>query len=330
MAPEVEVEARDVVEMPVPVPEGHMQPAQIMADPELIVANATRASKALMSMIDAHGPKFLSTIRGNPYPKFEAWQMIGAFFTCTAAVESVEELVEGGAVVGYACWAIVVDVNGIQKGRARAVCMNDESSWDKWPAGDLANAVQSKAQTRAQAKALRGMFAWVAALGGLQVTPAEEMELVPDRGGSAPTKAPATTPSAPRQQSSRPQPEERPQPPSRGGADNGESTEKQMNYAFVLMRKLDSEFAAVGITEDEVWGYFCGKAKVDSRTDLKRKHWSQLIDGLKGMLDGDDFPIDAEVKGFASRVKEFHGVAPEPTPPPPADESEFPQEDIPF
>ncbi len=348
-------EGTETLVVPVPMVQTGA-PAQVMADPELIVANATRASRALMKMIEAHGPKFLSQIRGNPYPKFEAWQMIGAFFTCTAAVESVGEIVENdGTVVGFECWAIVVDANGIQKGRARAVCMVDESSWQGWPPGDLANAVQSKAQTRAQAKALRGMFAWVAALGGLEVTPAEEMELVPEATRSQqpssrrpPTRATSPPPpqsekpgtTSPRrvstsqgsrgESSSQDRSQNDPQPPSRGNGGGEKASEKQRNFTHVLMGKLDSEFAAAGLTEDDVWDYFRGKAQVESRNDFTRKHASQIIDGLTGMLDEDVLPMDIEVAGFVDRVKAWQAEQAPPPEPEPEPTATYDQGDIPF
>jgi hypothetical protein len=50
--------------------------------------------------------------------------------------------------------------------------MDDESKWSDKPLYQL----RSMAQTRAQAKALRGVLAWVAVLAGYNPTPAEEMD----------------------------------------------------------------------------------------------------------------------------------------------------------
>jgi hypothetical protein len=55
---------------------------------------------------------------------------------------------------------------------AEAMCMRDEPKWTSKPEFQL----RSMAQTRASAKALRNVLAWVVVMAGLKPTPAEEMD----------------------------------------------------------------------------------------------------------------------------------------------------------
>src|SRR6185437_14382005 len=55
---------------------------------------------------------------------------------------------------------------------AEAMCLNDEPNWKSKPMFQL----KSMAQTRACAKALRNVLAWVVVLAGYAPTPAEEMD----------------------------------------------------------------------------------------------------------------------------------------------------------
>ena len=60
------------------------------------------------------------------------------------------------------------------------MCMDDESKWSDKPLFQL----RSMAQTRAQAKALRNVLAWVVVMAGYAPTPAEEMDGQNSRNGA--------------------------------------------------------------------------------------------------------------------------------------------------
>lgn len=155
--------------------------SQMPFDPELAIERGERASKSLMRMIEAREQHFLAQIRGKPFLKYEAWAMIAAFFGEHAEIVAVNEIMEGDDVVGYQAHAAIVSPNGRVGSPVRMECRFGEDTWKGWNQDALPNAVASKAQTRAMAKALRGKYSWVAALGGYETTPAEEMESVPQR-----------------------------------------------------------------------------------------------------------------------------------------------------
>jgi hypothetical protein len=82
--------------------------------------------------------------------------------------------VEIFGVKGARARAEVIDLKtGQVVGGAEAYCMRDEESWKEKPWYQLA----SMAQTRAGAKALRNVLAWVVVLAGYKPTPAEELAL---------------------------------------------------------------------------------------------------------------------------------------------------------
>jgi hypothetical protein len=71
------------------------------------------------------------------------------------------------------------------------MCLDDEAKWTTSRSFQL----RSMAQTRAQAKALRNVLAWVVVMAGYQPTPAEEMDGAPPAIGRTPRRvaAPAQT-----------------------------------------------------------------------------------------------------------------------------------------
>jgi hypothetical protein len=70
--------------------------------------------------------------------------------------------------------AVVYNSAGAVISAAEAICTRDER---KWQAREE-YALKSMAQTRACAKALRNVLAWVAVLAGFEGTPAEEVDRV--------------------------------------------------------------------------------------------------------------------------------------------------------
>lgn len=140
----------------------------------------------------------------------------------------------GGTTRGFEAVAVVIDMNTMNEiGRAESMCLDEEDSWgevtvyewkdklDKdgkkiwnanlrkgkggYEAEKVAAGTKSKplfqlrsmAQTRAEAKALKGVFSWFVVLAGYKPTPAEELTGHEDfdrGGGGREQKPPVTMP----------------------------------------------------------------------------------------------------------------------------------------
>jgi hypothetical protein len=144
----------------------------IQRAPEVVLEEARRAAKALADVLAAKPKKII--INDQQYLQFEDWQTLGRFYGVTAAARTTE-YVEFGNTTGFAATAealLVVNGQSIKISAAEAMCLNDEWKWQDKPLYQL----KSMAQTRACAKALRNVLAWVVVLAGYQPTPAEEMD----------------------------------------------------------------------------------------------------------------------------------------------------------
>lgn len=146
----------------------------IQRAPDLVLEEATRAAKALAQVIESKPNK--CEINGKTYLQFEDWQTLGRFYgvTAKARATSYVEFGEGyDQVKGFEATAdaLLVATNQVISS-AEAMCLNDESKWSQKPLFQL----KSMAQTRACAKALRNVLAWVVVLAGYSGTPAEEMD----------------------------------------------------------------------------------------------------------------------------------------------------------
>lgn len=179
--------------------------------PEQVLAEAKKAAVALQSVIA--GKKNPVNFNGEQYLEFEDWQVVGRFYGLAAKiVEGSTKPIQVGNAVGYEARAVVVDVrNGIEVSAAEAMCLNDEEKWSSRPKyewqdeldaqgkkiwvaaqgdkkgyykgkktkiGDVPVPMfqlRSMAQTRACAKALRNVLAWVVVMAGYKPTVAEEM-----------------------------------------------------------------------------------------------------------------------------------------------------------
>lgn len=163
----------------------------IQRPPAKVLEEAGQAAKALQHVIDnkAKPVKF----NGETYLEFEDWQTVGRFYGITARVRDTK-FVQYDKVSGFEASADALLVNtGQVISSADAMCLNDEPNWSKKPMFQL----RSMAQTRACAKSLRNVLAWVVVLAGYKPTPAEEMDGVfHDRKPKA-TPAPAPPESYP-------------------------------------------------------------------------------------------------------------------------------------
>jgi len=162
-------EENSLVPMP-PVPGA----LAVQYPPDVVLAEATKAAKALADVIETKPNKCI--IRGKTYLQYEDWQTLGRFYGVTAKVHSTAyvEFGEGyDQVRGFEATAnaLLVSTNQVISS-AEAMCLDDEEKWESSPFFQL----RSMAQTRACAKALRNVLAWVVVLAGYNSTPAEEMD----------------------------------------------------------------------------------------------------------------------------------------------------------
>lgn len=154
----------------------------IHREPTIVLEEAKKAAKALAQVIA--GKKKPVIINGEQYLEFEDWMTVARFYGITAKVISTSPI-SFGDVQGFEARAVALKVNtGEEISAAEAMCLNDETNWKNRPLFML----RSMAQTRACAKALRNVLAWVVVLAGYRATPAEEME------GIGQTKPPVSMP----------------------------------------------------------------------------------------------------------------------------------------
>jgi len=169
----------DVPRIPPQSVELTLQPPQphalaIQCAPNIVLEEATRAAKALADVIEKKPNKVV--FNGKTYLQFEDWQTLGRFYGVTAVARSTRfvEYGEGDyAIRGFEATADALLVSNNQTiSSAEAMCLDDEPNWRRKPLFQL----KSMAQTRACAKSLRNVLAWVVVLAGYAPTPAEEMD----------------------------------------------------------------------------------------------------------------------------------------------------------
>lgn len=139
---------------------------EVQQTPHDIVALASDKAKALQGVVAQRKNPLI--IGGKQYLQFEDWQTLGRFDGVTAGVDWTAAL-EGeteGFLARASCWQ-----NGVIISSAEGQCDRSEPKWKDKPLFQL----RSMAQTRACAKCLRNVLAWVAVLAGYEATPAEEM-----------------------------------------------------------------------------------------------------------------------------------------------------------
>lgn len=174
-------------------------------EPEEVLAEAQKAATALKRVVGMKKNPVM--FNGEQYLEREDWGTVAKFYGCTA--KTVEtHYVEFGSERGFEAVAVVIDRNMNEIGRAESMCLTGEEQWGevakyewqdeidpktgkkiwddnkkrykskKVQVGMVAKPLfqlRSMASTRAEAKALKGVFSWVVVLAGYQPTPAEEM-----------------------------------------------------------------------------------------------------------------------------------------------------------
>ena len=156
----------------------------VIRKPSEVLADAKEAAKALADVIAKKSKPVV--INGETYLEFEDWQTVGRFYGVSVKVASTS-FIQYGEVQGFEARAVVIrNSDGMEVSAAEAMCLNDEALWKSRPLFQL----RSMAQTRASAKALRNVLAWVVVLAGYKPTPAEEMQGVPESGKKTPLQEP--------------------------------------------------------------------------------------------------------------------------------------------
>lgn len=149
------------------IPQGNLNMAEL---PNSVLEQAKSAAKSLQTVIQNKRKPVM--FNGEQYLEFEDWQTCGRFYGLAAKVVSTQ-FAEYGDSKGFEARAEVIRTSdGMVISSAESMCLNDEPNWSKKPLFQL----KSMAQTRACAKALRNVLAWVVVLAGYKPTPAEEMD----------------------------------------------------------------------------------------------------------------------------------------------------------
>lgn len=171
----------------------------IQRAPHIVLEEAAKAAAALRQVVESKPDKLV--LGGKTYLKFEDWQTLGRFYGVTAAATSTN-YIEYGRVRGFEAHARALLVSTDQVvSEAEAMCLDDEPKWSTRAKYSYQNGqrtqvgteqvplfqLRSMAQTRACAKALRNVLAWVVVLAGYAPTPAEEMDSV--KNSSSPVNA---------------------------------------------------------------------------------------------------------------------------------------------
>ena len=136
---------------------GNKQNLILEGDPERQIEYAQKASRALMQIIESKPKKVM--ISGEQYIEYEDWQILGRFYGATVGIEWTKPVVVNGKTWGYEARALVYRGETVISA-AEAMCTRSERNWARRDEFML----RSMAQTRASAKALRNVFAWVAVM----------------------------------------------------------------------------------------------------------------------------------------------------------------------
>jgi len=159
----------------------------MMREPKAVLAEAKIAAQALMTVVAQKAKPVI--MNGEQYLEFEDWQTVAKFYGLTAKVVRTT-FIDLGGVKGFEATAEVIRLtDGMAISAADAMCLNDEDKWSTRSKYEYVNGkrektgevpvplfqLRSMAQTRACAKSLRNVLAWVVVLAGFKPTPAEEM-----------------------------------------------------------------------------------------------------------------------------------------------------------
>lgn len=249
--------------------------------PELVLAEAHRAAKALTNVLDAKPKKIM--FNGERYLEFEDWSTLARFYGVTCKITSTK-FVEYGDVKGFSATAVALRADGAAISAAEAECLTDESKWRSRPVYEWRETargrqririgeenvpmfqLKSMSQTRACSKVLRNILSWVVVLAGYKPTPAEELpdadpEPTPISDGAVnpsktPTRADRGSRAAPR-------------------ADAGRDASSPISPA--MRKKLFAQAREHGWTTDTLRAKIAAAFGVDSSADLRAGDFDQVL-----------------------------------------------------
>ncbi len=141
----------------------------LQGDPKQQIEFAKQCATSLMDVIKIKPKKVM--INGEQYLEYEDWMTLARFYGATVGTEWTKPVDRDNKIYGYEAKAIV-QIKGELVSSAEAMCTRGEKNW----ANRDEFALRSMAQTRACAKALRNVFAWIVVMAGFKATPVEEME----------------------------------------------------------------------------------------------------------------------------------------------------------
>lgn len=251
--------------------------------PQTVLSEAHQAAKALQDVVSKKARKVM--FNGEQYLEFEDLQTLGRFYGVTAGQEGDSEFCNIGGADGAKAKAVAMRGGQIIS-RATAYCMRDEPNWKVKPWFQLA----SMAQTRANAKVLRNVLAWVVVLAGYKATPAEEMDGLASVSPAA-THATAAT--------SRVQPPQQPQTPTQPAAPSSDDeppffdddpplafqepsrTAAKESGAPLITEPQAKRFFAIaktaGWTNDEIKSYLKKSYGIDHSREIKKADYDEII-----------------------------------------------------
>jgi len=181
----------------VPATEKMLPVSNELIDPDQQVAWGQKAAKALMAVVSTKKKPVM--MGGEQYLEYEDWQVLARFYNYTVGTDWTKEINREGKIFGFESRAVVRNMSGVVVSSAEASCLRDEPKWNTRTKYGYVNGrrekigeelvpefqLKSMAQTRACAKALRNVLAWVVTLAGYKPTPAEEIDnLAGDNGNS--------------------------------------------------------------------------------------------------------------------------------------------------
>lgn len=152
------------------------------AAPEEVLSRATSRARALMKVV--RDRKLSIRLGQEEYLRFEAWQLLGAFYGITAVVTGLEEeRDEDGRLIRARARAEARWRGSLVLGAAESECSREEELTvrqtgerkKRWEQATDAQ-IKGMAQTRACARALRQCLGWVARLAGFEPGVAEEVD----------------------------------------------------------------------------------------------------------------------------------------------------------
>jgi hypothetical protein len=136
---------------------------------------------ALNGIIKFSPDRFVAKIGNNDFPKAEVWQTIAWMDGSEAHTVWARAVYGNDGDRGVTGFEARAEVHDIATGKFLAsgesfYGMDESATQGQRSQGGKLNAAKSAAQTRAISKALRGRYAFVVILAGLDATPAEEID----------------------------------------------------------------------------------------------------------------------------------------------------------